>query len=163
MSFASSGSTFDATLDLRLTPSARALRWLYAVHIVPLMLISFAMPPGLPMLGLAVGFGLSWFHLRRHTAFGYGPRSITRLLWQADRGWQLWQANGAHAEADLAADSFLGDRLIILNLRYTSGGAAGRRNSRVLLGDELTADAERRLRALLLLHRRRASAAGRKP
>ncbi|WP_428312122.1 protein YgfX [Hydrocarboniphaga sp.] len=143
-------SGFESTLDLRLVPSLRALRWLYAIHFVPLIVIAFAMQQGLPMIGLALAFGCSWFYLRRHRAFGYGPRAIVRVLWQPDTGWRIWQSNGAEAAAALQSDSYVQQRLLVLNFRYLDGGAAGRRNSRVLLGDELPADALRRLRALLL-------------
>ena len=145
-----SSSGFESTLDLRLAPSQLALRWLYAIHFLPLIVIAFAMQQGAPMIALAAAFGLSWFYLRRHRAFGYGPRAIVRLLWQPGSGWRIWQGNGAEAAATLQSDSYVQQRLLVLNFRYLDGGAAGRRNSRVLLGDELPADSLRRLRALLL-------------
>ncbi|MDB5967937.1 MAG: hypothetical protein JWQ90_387 [Hydrocarboniphaga sp.] len=145
-----SSSGFDSTLDLRLAPSQRALRWLYAIHFVPLVLIAFAMRPGPGMIVIAAAFGISWFRLRRHRAFGFGPRALVRVLWQPESGWRVWQNNGAEAPASLQSHSYVQTRLLVLNFRYTGGGAAGRRNSRVLLGDELPEDSLRRLRALLL-------------
>jgi hypothetical protein len=145
-----SSGGFESTLDLRLAPSRRALRWLYAVHFLPLACVPFAMQPGPPMIAIAAALGVSWFRLRRHRAFGYGPRALVRLLWQPGSGWRIWQNNGAEAAARLHADSYVQTRLLVLNFVYIDGGAAGRRNSRVLLGDELPADALRRLRALLL-------------
>lgn len=145
-----SSNGFESTLDLRLAPSQRALRWLYAIHLIPLACIPFAMQPGPPMMFVAAAFGISWFSLRRHRVFGFGPRALVRLLWQPGVGWHVWQANGGEASATLQSDSYLQTRLLVLNFRYTAGGAAGRRNSRALLGDELPDDALRRLRALLV-------------
>jgi toxin CptA len=155
-----SSSGFESTLDLRLAPSRRALRWLYVIHIVPLAFIPFAMQPGPLMLVIAAAFGGSWFYLRRHRAFGFGPRALSRVLWQPGIGWRVWQSNGGEAAATLHAGSYVQARLLVLNFRYLDGGAAGRRNSRVLLGDELPDDSLRRLRALLLSVDTNADASG---
>lgn len=137
---------FASTLDLRLAPSHRALKLLYGLHLAALAIVPFAMQPGLPMALVAAGFAVSWFCLRRHPVFGFGPRALTRLLWQPGRGWQLGDARGHEQPAQLLGDSYVTPRLIVLNFR----GADGRRRTRALLGDELSEDALRRLRARLL-------------
>lgn len=141
----SSGS-FASTLDLRLTRSHRAHRLLFLLHLAPLGLLVFAMQPGLPMLLMAAGFGASWWWLRRHPVFGFGPRALDRLVWQPASGWHIHDASGRHAAARLLADSYVHTRLIVLNFRMENG----RRRSRAILGDELPEDALRRLRARLL-------------
>lgn len=141
-----SSNGFVSTLDLRLAPSHRALRVLYLVHLVPLGLLAFAMPPGMPMLAIAAAFALSWGWLRRHPAFGFGPRALTQLIWQPGSGWRLRDAAGREQAARLQGDSYVTSRLIVLNFR----GEDGRRRSRALLGDELPPDALRRLRARLM-------------
>ena len=142
---------FASTLDLRLAPSHRALRWIYALHLAPLTLIPFAMQAGYAQLVLAVIVGASWLWLRRHPAIGFGPRAITRLVRQPDGRWTLWRGARA-AEAQLLPDTFVSRHLIVLNLRPLATGPAApmpRRLSRVLLGDELPVEQLRRLRALL--------------
>lgn len=141
---------FESTLDLRLVPSRLALRWLYALHMLPLIVIAFAMQRGLAMIVVAAALGASWFWLRRHPAFGYGPRAVVRLMWQPDSGWRIWQQNGVESAVTLQSDTYVQTRLLVLNFRRDKDAPGPRRCSRVLLGDELPADALRRLRARLL-------------
>jgi hypothetical protein len=140
-----SSPPFDATIDLALRPSVRALTWLFWLHVGVLGLALAALPPGAPMVALAAAVAASWFWTRRHAAFGHGPRALARLTWQADGSWRVHDAAGRQAEAELLGDSLVHERLLVLNFRLKDGG----RRSRALLGDETDEDSLRRLRARL--------------
>lgn len=140
-----SSSDLSVVAELRLRPSMRALRALFVLHAAPLLLAAVAMPAGYPMLLLAAAFAASWLWLRRHPAFGHGPRALVRLLAREDGSWQLSDAAGHDTDAQLRDDSIVTGALLVLNFRTTQG----RRCSRVLLGDETDRDALRRLHALL--------------
>lgn len=141
-----SSNNFAATIDLNLRASHRAHRYLFALHLLPLALVVFAMPPGWPMTLLAGAFGLSWLWLRRHAAFGFGPEALVRLVWQADGQWLVIDSAGRKSEAELLGHSCVHSLLMVLNFRLKSG----ERRTRVVLGDELGADPLRRLRARLM-------------
>ena len=141
-----SSPSFDGTIDLALRPSMRALQWLFALHVVPVALLPFAMNPGAPLMLLVGAFGLSWLWLRRHPAFGFGKRAVQRLTWHADGTWLVQDAEGRKSEAELRPNSYVHMRLLVLNFKLKSGG----RRTRVLLGDELEQELLRRLRARLL-------------
>lgn len=134
------------TLDLVLRPSVLAHRWLFWLHAVPLVTLPLAMEHHWPLLGLAFALGLSWLRLRRHPAFGYGPRALVRVQTLPAGGWRLTRADGHSEAATLRDDSYRQSGLLVLNFR----DARGDRWSRVLLGDETSADALRRLRRQLL-------------
>jgi toxin CptA len=136
--------SFAATIDLAPRPSMRALQILFVLHALPLALVVIALPPGLPLIGVAFAIGASWLWLRRHPAFGFGPRALSRLTWHDGGGWTLHDAAGAHA-AQLLGDSLVRAPLLVLNFRLDRGG----RRSRVLLGDELAPELLQRLRARL--------------
>lgn len=140
-----SSAPFDATLDLALRPSVRALTILFWLHAGILALLLAALRPGFGMMLLSLGVAGSWFWLRRHPAFGFGPRALARLTWHAGTAWTLHEAGGRQHEAELEGSSLVHDSLVVLNFRLRSGG----RRSRALLGDELDPDALRRLRARL--------------
>jgi toxin CptA len=140
-----SSPPFDATIDLALRPSARALAWLFWLHAGALALTLAAVPPGPPMAALAAAVGMSWFWTRRHPAFGHGRRALTRLTWHADGSWLLHDAAGAKLDAELQGSSVVHDALLVLNFRLKGGG----RRSRALLGDEIDEEPLRRLRARL--------------
>lgn len=134
------------TVDVRLRPSRRAVQWVYLLHFVPLMLLAFASRPGTLMVFVAAGIGLSWFWLRRHAAFGFGPKAIVRLVWQPNLGWQLHDASGRVQRARLQKTTTLGRQILVLN--FKPDGAPVR--TRVLAGGELPDEPLRRLRARLL-------------
>lgn len=140
-----SSPPFDATLELAPRPSVRALTILFALHAAVLALLLLALRPGFGMVLLAAAVAGSWFWLRRHPAFGFGPRALARLTWHADGRWSLQEAGGKRHEAVLEGSSLVHDRLIVLNFELQGGG----RRSRALLGDELEAEPLRRLRARL--------------
>lgn len=142
-----SSNSFANTIDLSLRPSHRAHRYLFLLHIVPLSLVPFAMAPGWPMLALIGALGGSWLWLRRHSAFGFGRRALTRLMWHGDGGWTVVDAAGRKGTAELLGQSCVHARLMVLNFRL----ANGERRTRVVLGDELGADPLRRLRARLAI------------
>ena len=142
-----SSPPFDATIDLALRPSLRALAWLFWIHTAVLALALAALPPGPGMAGTAVAVALSWLWTRRHAVFGHGPRAVTRLTWHADGSWLVHDGAGGGREADLRGSSLVHDHLLVLNFRLKSGG----RRSRALLGDEADAESLRRLRARLAM------------
>ena len=136
----------DASIDLAPQPSLRALKILFALHVVAIVLLLVAVPPGAPMMLLAAAFGLSWFSLRRHPAFGYGPKALTRLTWHGDGKWTVHNTAGS-SEAELLPASYVHPKLLVLNFRT----GTGKRRTRVLVGDELPEDQLRQLRARLSL------------
>ena len=142
-----SSPPFDATIDLALRPSLRALTWLLWLHTGALVLALFALPQGPAMAGFAVAVALSWLWTRRHPAFGHGPRALQRLTWHAEGSWLVHDASGAKHEAELLGSSLVHDHLLVLNFALKAGG----RRSRALLGDEADAELLRRLRARLAL------------
>lgn len=133
------------TVDIRLKPSARAHHLLFWLHVMPLVLLPMAMGSGAAMVAVAFGVALSWVWLRRHAAFGYGPRAVVRVLANADGRWTLENRDGERVEAELLSDTYVQPWVLILNFR----AANGRRRTRILLGDETTPEALRRLRARL--------------
>lgn len=150
-----SSGGFASTLDLQLTPSQRALRWIYFIHLAALLWLALASEPGIGMVIMALLLGLSWWSLRRHAVFGFGPQALRRLMWQPDTGWHVWDQDAMPRPATLLDDSFINSRLLVLNFRVE-----GKRRSRALLGDELSEQALRRLRAHLMGAARRDDASG---
>lgn len=140
-----SSPPFDATIELTLRPSLRALTWLFWIHGVVLALALVAMPPGPGMVAMAGAVGLSWLWTRRHPVFGHGHRALARLVWHADGTWRVHDGSGASHEADLLGNSLVHDHLLVLNFRATSGDL----RSRAILGDEADEESLRRLRARL--------------
>ena len=138
--------TFDGTLDLSLRPSVRALLWLSALHIAAVFLVLASGPPKWVGLSLAGLFLLSWFSLRRHRVFGYGPQALTRLIWHAVGDWTLEDARGHREDAELSGSSVVQSWILVLTFRLKHGGE----RTRILLGDELDPEMLRRLRARLL-------------
>lgn len=122
-----------------------ALKWVFALHVLPLVLIPFVVPEGPVLLALVAGFGASWFWVRRHPALGFGPRALVRMVWHPDNHWTVYNAGGHHADVELMRGSYVHPRLLVLNFRLPSG----KRRTRILLGDELSPDLLRRLRARL--------------
>ncbi|MGH8029792.1 MAG: protein YgfX [Arenimonas sp.] len=157
-----SSPPFDATIDLAPRPSLRALAILFWLHTAILALALVALPPGPPLALLAAAVAVSWFLTRRHPVFGHGRRALTRLTWHADGTWTLHDAAGARFEGELQGSSLVHDWLLVLNFRLEGDGRppgleSGPRHSRkalrtrALLGDEIDAQALRRLRVRLRL------------
>jgi toxin CptA len=144
-----SSPPFDATIDLAPQPSLRALSYLFWVHTGVLVLALVVLRPGPPMAALAVAVAASWFWTRRHPALGFGKRALTRLTWHAEGGWTLHDAGGAKVEAELSGSSLVHDSLLVLNFRLKDGS----RRTRALLGDEVSGELLRRLRARLRMAR----------
>lgn len=141
-----SSSGFSTSLDLSLRPSVRAVVGLSALHVAAVALSVLAGPPKWAGLLMALLFLLSWLSLRRHPAFGYGPRALHHLILHAEGGWTVESARGGRQDAELLGSSVVQSWIIVLNFKLKQGG----RRSRVLVGDELDAEALRRLRARLL-------------
>lgn len=135
----------STAVDLALRPSARAHHLLFWVHVLPLALLPAAMQSGPWMVAVALAIGLSWVSVRRHPAFGYGPRAIQHIGCSPDGHWSIANAQGKRLDAELLGDSTLLAGVLIVNFR----DASWRRRTRVLLGDEAAPDALRRLRARL--------------
>lgn len=141
----SSGS-FASTVDLALRPSARAHFGLFALHVVPLAALPLAMDSGAAMVGVACAIGASWLWLRRHPAFGYGPKALRRIVWREDGGWSVTRSGEREPRAaTLRGDSTVWSAAIVLNFDLQPSGRA----TRILLGDEADPEALRRLRARL--------------
>lgn len=140
-----SSSSYASTVDLALRPSMRAHHLLFWTHAGSLLLLTLAMEPGIAMMLIAAGIALSWVWLRRHPAFGHGPRALTRVTWHTDGRWSIQQDRGPLLDAELLGDSYRQSALLILNFRTTDG----RRRTRILFGDEAPPDPLRRLRARL--------------
>ncbi|MGQ0621705.1 MAG: hypothetical protein ACT4QA_17610 [Panacagrimonas sp.] len=138
-----SSNSFASTVDLSLRSSALAHQILFWLHVLPLVLLGFSGAPGAAGVGVAFGIALSWVWLRRHPAFGHGPKAITRLTWHADGRWTL-HFGARSVDAELLGSSYVHTALLILNFR-----AGTRRHTRILFGDEAAGDALRRLRARL--------------
>lgn len=138
-----SSSSFASTVDLSLRSSARAHQILFWLHVLPLVLLGFGGAPGAAQVGIAFGIALSWIWLRRHPAFGHGPKAITRVTWHAEGNWTLHFGERSF-DAELLGNSYVNASLSILNFRVGK-----RRYTRALLGDETTPEALRRLRARL--------------
>lgn len=135
------------SVDLLLKPSARAHHLLFWLHILPLVLLPMAMGGGPAMIAIAFGIALSWVWLRRHAAFGHGPRALVRIVGNVDGRWTLQRGNRERIDdAQVLGDSYVQSRILILNFRTSEG----RRCTRILLGDEAPPDALRRLRARLM-------------
>jgi toxin CptA len=139
-----SSNSFAATVDLTPRPSLRAFKLLFWLHVIPIALLPIAMQPGSMMWLLLALFAASWFSLRRHPVFGFGPKALTRLIWHAEGSWTLTDAGG-NFDAELLGSSFVHSALLVLNFQLMKGG----RRTRVMLGDEIDADLMRRLRARL--------------
>jgi toxin CptA len=141
-----SSPNFSTSLDLTLRPSVRAVLVLSALHIGAVALAVLAGPPKWAGLLMALLFLTSWFSLRRHPAFGYGSKALSRLIAHAEGGWTVETAGGQREDAELLGSSVVQSWIMVLNFRLKDGS----RRSRAVVGDELDADALRRLRARLL-------------
>jgi toxin CptA len=135
---------FSETLDLQPGVSVRLHQWAFVVHVVPLVLLPFAMQPGWIMAVIAMAIGLSWISTRRHPVFGFGPRALVRMVWHADGAWSVHDAGGCRHDARLLASSVVSGPVLVLRFRV------GQRTlTRALFGDEFPDDVMRRLRARL--------------
>jgi hypothetical protein len=141
-----SSNGFSTSLDLSLRPSVRAVLVLSVLHVAAIVLAVLAGPPKWAGLLIAFLFLLSWFSLRRHPVFGYGPKALNHLILHAEGGWTVENAGGSREDAELLGSSVVQSWIIVLNFRLKDGA----RRSRAVVGDELDADALRRLRARLL-------------
>ncbi len=142
-----SSPAFNATLELRLVPSVRAVRCVFVLHAAAISLMFLAQPPKLVGLALALLLLVSWQRLRRSAIAGYGPKALTHLIWHADSAaWAIETSSGEREEAELLGSSVVWPLLIVLNFAPRNG----KRVTRALLGDEADAEAMRRLRARLL-------------
>jgi hypothetical protein len=128
----------------------RPSRWLggfvTATHVAAAA-AALALPLSGPLRGallLAIGTSLGWLLWTRVLA--RAPWSIREAVWD-EQGWRLTRADGRVREARLAPSTYVGVRLVILNLRI---GRFGRR-ALVLTADAVDAELLRRLRARLRL------------
>jgi toxin CptA len=140
-----SSNAFNTTLDLSPLPSVRAVVVLSLVHMAAITLIVLARLPKWGALVMALLLLASWLSLRRHAAFGYGPRALHRLILHAEGGWTVESTRDGRQDAELLGSSVAQSWIIVLNFKLKQGGT----RSRVLAGDELDAEALRRLRARL--------------
>lgn len=141
-----SSSAFSTSIDLSPRPSLRAVLGLSLLHMAAVVLVVVAHLPRWASLGMALLLLASWFTLRRHAAFGYGPRALRHLILHGDGSWTVESARDGRQDAELLGSSTVQSWIIVLNFRLKAGG----KRSRVLVGDELDAESLRRLRARLL-------------
>jgi toxin CptA len=142
-----SSAGFNTSLDLILRPSVRAVIVLSVLHVAGIALAVLSGPPKWAGLLMALLFLASWFRLRRHPVFGYGPKALKHLIRHAEDGrWTVESRSGGREDAELLGSSVVQSWIIVLNFRLKDGA----RRSRAVLGDELDADSLRRLRARLL-------------
>ncbi len=142
---------FNATLELRLKPSLRAVQAVFALHALAIVLTFLAAPPKWAGLTLAILLLISWQRLRRPAFAGYGAKALTRLIWHAkdlDRSaaWSVELAGKELEDAELLGSSVVLTWLIVLNFKLRDG----RHRTRLLLGDEADPELLRRLRARLM-------------
>lgn len=141
-----SSNACSATIELRPRPSLRGLQMVVGLHVIAAALAFVAQPPDHLGLVLSAALMLSWFGLRRHPVFGFGPRALSRLTWHADSPkWTVETAGGTAVDAILLPSTRVTRLGLVLNFRL----ASGRRRSRVLVGDEIDAETLRRLRMRL--------------
>jgi hypothetical protein len=124
----------------------RAVQWLLTLHLLVIALAFAAAPPKWAGLLMAALLLLSWMQLRRHSAFGYGPRALVRLSALGDGSWRIESANGTVVAAELLGSSVIWPVLLVLGFR----GEDGCVRHRIVVGDETDADFLRRLRVRLL-------------
>lgn len=134
------------SLDLSPRPSVRAVVVLSLLHMAAITLTVLAQLPKWAAATMILLFLASWLTLRRHAAFGYGPRALRHLILHAEGGWTVESVRDGRQDAELLGSSVAQSWIIVLNFRLKQGGT----RSRVLAGDELDAEALRRLRARLL-------------
>ena len=140
------GTGSTGAIDASLQPSLRALQWAFWLHVIPACLLPFATTEkfyALPILGL---IALSWLCTRRHSALGFGPQAVGRILARTDGSWWIETANEGGQAAQLQADSFVSGWLLVLRFRTERG----RRYSRLLVGGEADEAVLRKLRMRLL-------------
>ena len=135
----------NLALDVALRHSALAHQLMFWLHVLPLALLPMAMDTGALAVVIALAIGLSWVGVRRHAAFGFGPKAIVRIAVDPEGRWSIDNPAGKRLAATLEPSGVVTSRLLILNFRSEDG----RRRTRVLLGDEAPADAMRRLRTKL--------------
>jgi len=129
-----------------LVPSLRAVGVLAVLHVLAIVLTLLAHPQKIVAIILIALFITSWASLRRHPAFGYGPRALRRLVAHGDGSWTVETA-ATSARASLLPGSFVHAGLIVVRFQL----ASGKTRARTLLGDELPPELLRRLRARILL------------
>ncbi|NGY04436.1 protein YgfX [Solimonas terrae] len=127
-------------------PSLRALRVVFVLHVICLVLLPLSMEPGWPMIVLVALFGVSWFALRHSAVLGFNAKALTRVIWHADGQWSVFRGAREY-KAELLDNSLAHPALTVLNFRLIEGGRA----ARVIAGDEATPELLRRLRARLSL------------
>jgi len=140
-----SSTAFKTSLDLSLRPSVRAVVAASLLHMAAIVLVVLAQLPKWAALVMTVLLLASWMTLRRHAAFGYGPRALQRLVLHSEGGWTVESPRDGRQDAELLGSSVVQSWIIVLNFRLKQGGT----RSRVLAGDELDGEALRRLRARL--------------
>jgi toxin CptA len=133
-------------ITIRPAPSWRQAVMLTALHGVSLaVLIPLPLPVALRVV-LAVLVGASLLYVIWARVLCLAPWSIAEVSWLAS-GWRVRTVAGGTFDARLAPSSYVGQHLVILNLRI----GRLRQRSLVLTPDSVDADQLRRLRARLRL------------
>ena len=133
-------------LIIRPRPSRRLGGFVAATHLAALA-VAGALPLGwVVRVGLMLSIAASLGWLLWAGVLGRAPWSVREAVWD-EQGWRLTLEDGRVREARLAASTYLGAGLVILNLRC----GRLRRRSLVLTADAVDGDLLRRLRARLRL------------
>lgn len=144
------------TVELNPRPGYGALRVALLLHILPLAAMPLLFGSGGWLLLLLAGaVGASWLFVRRHSALGFGPRALVRIVAETDGGWRLEDAAQRRYSATLETGCLL-SQLVVLSFRLDNG----RRRQRLLLGDEVDKESLRRLRVRLLTRPNKPTALG---
>ncbi len=127
-------------IEAALPPAWGAVRWLFITHLLALVLMMIVVEQRPLLIGFALAVGASWFWLRRHAVFGFGPQAVDGIARRADGHWAL-RVDGCWHDAELCPATRRIGRGLLLVLRRGE-----RRVTRLVLGADLPPDTLRRLR-----------------
>ena len=149
-----SSSGFVNTLIVQLKPSRILSTILTLQHLVALPIV-FLLPLSRPAAVLVCGLVcISLYRTVRHYALLRSRFSIKQFIWAADTLIRVKDLQLTESEAILDDQFYVHPKLIILNLKLSSGGG----RTLILCSDSTDRDTLRRLRVKLLLLPQRASA-----
>jgi len=137
----------DGTLSINPGFSIWLATYLLFIHLAALLLIPLLQLPTFFSLLLAPAVIFSFSYYWRRDLLHNTKRSIKRVEWSKEKGWNIWQSDGSSLQANLVPSSFLSRYLVLLHFNNSENG-----NYRLLLPrDRIPADDHRRLRTLLKL------------
>lgn len=141
---------YAAPLRLELRPSLQVTLYLSAVHALALLAVALIPLPFVAMVGLVtcvLAGGL--YTVRRHGLL-VARSAITQIVWDREGRWWLTTRGQDVLECELARDSYLHPRAIVLSFRR----ARFARCAAVISGDRLDPETFRRLYVRLTIEGR---------